>query len=60
LALRQDLYRNYHSQSYLEKKKYTVGGEWNRRVLQPFRYNRNLYEMTINYKILIMAMRSIT
>jgi hypothetical protein len=24
-------------------------GEWNRRVLQPFRYNQNLYEMTINY-----------
>jgi hypothetical protein len=40
--------RNYHSQSYLENKTY-CGLEWNRRVLQPFRYNRNLYEMTINY-----------
>jgi hypothetical protein len=38
---------NYHSQSYLENKNILWVGEWNRRVLQPFRYNRNLYEMTI-------------
>jgi hypothetical protein len=31
------------------KKNILWVGEWNRRVLQPFRYNRNLYEMTINY-----------
>jgi hypothetical protein len=46
LGLRQDLY-HYHSQSYLENKNILWVGEWNRRVLQPFRYN--LYEMTINY-----------
>jgi hypothetical protein len=36
LGLRQDLYRNYHSQSYLENKNILWVGEWNRRVLQPF------------------------
>ncbi|MFB0909451.1 MAG: DUF6146 family protein [Flavobacterium sp.] len=45
----RSLPRNYHSQSYLENKNIMWVGEWNRRVLQPFRYNRNLYEMTINY-----------
>jgi hypothetical protein len=45
----RSLPRNYHSQSYLENKNILWVGEWNRRVLQPFRYNRNLYEMTINY-----------
>jgi hypothetical protein len=56
----RSLPRNYHSQSYLENKILWVG-EWNRRVLQPFRYNRNLYEMILTIiKILIMAMRSIT
>jgi hypothetical protein len=43
----RSLPRNYHSQSYLENKNILWVGEWNRRVLQPFRYNRNLYEMTI-------------
>jgi hypothetical protein len=41
--------RNYHSQSYLENKNRLWISEWNSRVLQPFRYNPNLYEMTINY-----------
>jgi hypothetical protein len=41
--------RNYHSQSYLENKNKLWITEWNSRVLQPFRYNPNLYEMTINY-----------
>jgi len=41
--------RNYHSQSYLENKNKLWISEWNSRVLQPFRYNPNLYEMTINY-----------
>lgn len=41
--------RNYHSQSYLENKNRIWISEWNSRVLQPQRYNPNLYEMTINY-----------
>lgn len=41
--------RGYHSQSYLENKNKLWITEWNSRVLQPFRYNPNLYEMTINY-----------
>ncbi|MBU2062716.1 MAG: hypothetical protein KKH44_12825 [Bacteroidetes bacterium] len=41
--------RNYHSQSYLENKNRLWVDEWNRRVLQPYRYNPNLYEMTISY-----------
>ena len=41
--------RNYHSQSYLESKNQIWMSEWNSRVLQPTRYNPNLYEMTIDY-----------
>lgn len=41
--------RGYHSQSYLENKNQFYVSEWNSRVLQPQRYNPNLYEMTINY-----------
>lgn len=41
--------RNYYSQSYLENKNRLWISEWNSRVAQPFRYNPNLYEMTINY-----------
>ena len=41
--------RNYHSQSYLENKNQIYVSEWNNRVMQPQRYKRDLYEMTINY-----------
>lgn len=41
--------RGYHSQSYLESKNQIYVSEWNSRVLQPQRYDPNLYEMTINY-----------
>jgi hypothetical protein len=41
--------RGYYSQSYLENKNYLYVTEWNNRVLQPQRYNPNLYEMTIDY-----------
>lgn len=41
--------RNYHSLSYLENKNNQYVTEWNSRVLQPQRYNPNLYEMNINY-----------
>jgi hypothetical protein len=41
--------RGYHSQSYLENKNRFYVTEWNNRVLQPQRYNSNLYEMSIDY-----------
>jgi hypothetical protein len=41
--------RGYHSESFLENKNYFYVSEWNRRVLDPTRYNTNLYEMQINY-----------
>lgn len=41
--------QNYYSQSYLESKNIVWISEWNNRVLQPFRYNPNLYEMSISY-----------
>ena len=41
--------RGYYSESYLESRNQTYVMEWNSRVMQPQRYNPNLYEMTINY-----------
>lgn len=41
--------RGYLSQSYMENKNLFYVTEWNNRVLQPQRYNPNLYEMSINY-----------
>ena len=41
--------RNYYSQSYLENKNRQYVQEWNSRVMQPQRYNPNLYEMRIDY-----------
>lgn len=42
--------RNYHSLQYLENKNNLYVTEWNSRVLQPNRYNPNLYEMSIDYR----------
>ncbi|AWK05170.1 hypothetical protein HYN56_13380 [Flavobacterium crocinum] len=42
--------RNYYSLAYLENKNYLYVTEWNNRVLQPQRYNPNLYEMSIDYR----------
>lgn len=42
--------RNYHSLEYLENKNNLYVTEWNSRVLQPQRYNPDLYEMSINYR----------
>jgi len=42
--------RNYHSLEYLENKNNLYVTEWNSRVLQPQRYNPNLYEMSIDYR----------
>ncbi|MFC5683972.1 DUF6146 family protein [Flavobacterium sp. MAHUQ-51] len=41
--------RGFYSQSYLETKNRLYINEWNNRFLQPQRYNRNLYEMSIDY-----------
>lgn len=41
---------NFYSQNYLESKNIRYVVEWNNRVLQPQRYNPNLYEMQINYQ----------
>ena len=41
--------RGYLSQSYMENKNIFYVTEWNNRVIQPQRYNPNLYEMSINY-----------
>jgi hypothetical protein len=42
--------RGYHTQTFLENKNRMYITEWNSRVLQPNRYNPNLYEMSINYQ----------
>lgn len=41
--------RNFYSLSYLENKNQFWTQEWNNRVMQPHRYDSNLYEMQINY-----------
>ncbi|GAA4812277.1 DUF6146 family protein [Litoribaculum gwangyangense] len=40
----------YYSQNYLETRNYQYVIEWNQRVLQPQRYNQNLYELQIDYQ----------
>lgn len=42
--------KGYYSQGYLENKNLIYVSEWNNRVLQPLRYNPNLYEMQIDYR----------
>jgi hypothetical protein len=42
--------RNYYSLTYLENKNNLYVTEWNNRVLQPQRYDPNLYEMRIDYQ----------
>ncbi|SHF06819.1 hypothetical protein SAMN03080594_102498 [Arenibacter palladensis] len=39
----------YYSQSFLENRNRIMVIEWNQRVMQPFRYNSNLYELRIDY-----------
>ncbi|PWA05106.1 DUF6146 family protein [Flavobacterium psychrotolerans] len=41
--------RTYYSLPFLENKNYLFVTEWNARVLQPQRYDPNLYEMRIDY-----------
>lgn len=40
----------FYDQYYLESKNRRYVIEWNTRVLQPQRFNTNLYEMRINYQ----------
>ena len=42
--------RGYYEQSYLENKNKILVREWNSRVLQPHRFDTNLYEMQIDYQ----------
>lgn len=42
--------RNYYGLTFLETKNYWLVSEWNRRVLDPYRYNPDLYEMRIDYQ----------
>ena len=41
--------RTYYSQTFLEAKNIQYVSEWNRRAVSPG-YNRDLYEMQINYQ----------
>ncbi len=41
--------RSYYSLTFLENKNYLFVNEYNRRVLDVYRYNPNLYEMRIDY-----------
>jgi hypothetical protein len=40
----------YYTQEYLESRNRLFVVEWNNRVLQPQRYNSNLYELQIDYQ----------
>lgn len=40
----------YYSQKYLENRNIILVNEWNARVIQPQRYNPQLYEMQIDYR----------
>jgi hypothetical protein len=42
--------RGFYSESFLENRNQIYSLEWNSRVLQPQRFNPNLYEMQINYE----------
>jgi len=39
----------YYSQSFLESRNIVLVQSWNDRVLQPYKYNSNLYDMQIDY-----------
>lgn len=41
--------RNYYGLAYLERRNLFYVMEWNRRVLDPFRYDPNLYMLRIDY-----------
>ncbi|TDT45098.1 hypothetical protein CLV90_2181 [Maribacter spongiicola] len=39
----------YYSQNFLENRNYIMVTEWNNRVMQPSRFDPNLYELRIDY-----------
>lgn len=41
--------RGYYTQEFMENRNRIFVINWNQRVLQPMRYNPNLYELQINY-----------
>lgn len=43
--------RGYYGLTFLENRNLFFVSEYNRRVLEPFRYNPNLYEMRIDYQL---------
>ncbi len=40
----------YYSQSFMENRNIIYVTEWNQRVMQPQRFDPNLYELSINYE----------
>jgi len=42
--------KGYYSQQFMEKRNYIYVLEWNRRVLEPQRFDPRLYELMINYE----------
>ncbi|WP_066218580.1 DUF6146 family protein [Formosa haliotis] len=40
----------YYTQQFLESRNYVMVVEWNNRVINPGRYDPNLYELTIDYR----------
>ena len=41
--------KGYYSQNFLENRNRILVTEWNQRVIQPTRFNPNLYQMQIDY-----------
>jgi hypothetical protein len=41
--------KGYYSQSFMENRNKIYVMNWNQRVLDPFKYDPNLYELQINY-----------
>lgn len=42
--------RQYYSKQYLRNRNITYVTEWNQRVIQPSRFNSNLYQLEINFR----------
>ena len=41
----------YYTQQFMENRNWIYVTEWNRRVIQPNRFNPDLYELQINYEL---------
>ncbi|MCB0383462.1 MAG: hypothetical protein KDD05_09270 [Psychroserpens sp.] len=42
--------KGYYSQSYMESRNNVMVQEWNARVLQPGKYNPDMYQLQIDYR----------